>query len=899
MKKIIRFFMFASIVILLSACSENNVYSVRFIDSDNSTISEQDVTSGEDAMPPSPPIIEGFKFVEWDRSYQNIREDLIVKAIYERKDFEVIFLDHEGNILKKSTVEFGSDVIAPDALEIEGKEFVKWDQSFIDVTNDMTIQPVYVDTVHEVNLYNSNNSLLKTLQITHGGILESLNEYEPRDYEALWFEDNEDRPITFPLAITESLTLYLREYSKGLEFQRYNNGYSVSHGEADDEFIIIPSHHQNLPVIAIERYGFSNRDLSKVFIPYTVEIILDRAFESTLKLDQVIFEENSNLKIIGFDGFAKTEALIEIDLPEGLTTLDQGAFYLSGIEIIELPSTLRNIGPYALSHAFKLTQINVDQANANYSSVDGVLYTGDLKKLVILPSAYDAKEYEIINTTEILLGGSLEGVRLETLTIPKSLNTINSYGFSGSQIENVFFPDGTNEQIDIEQNAFNNSNPDMKIYIEDSDYDSSTLENSLTESGNTFEIYPLSSWATTIQTLTILNNSWIVEDDLVIEENVRVFDDWRNVNENEYVYTYFFLRDSGSLNLIFNFPSNLDQVVEIHFNNEVREVNLNTIDGEYNWGFIINVSEGHHVVKFRIVSANSMILFKLDDIILEGSAVDNGLDQIPPNETQMAASLHLWPQVSNEFGDIEWLYSEILIEDGNDILYTYFVANGFAEGYFGIQTNKKNIDERWVLFSVWSSYDTDDPNQIPEDLKVRLVEKGENVVFREFGSEGSGGQSYLEHPWETGQKYKFLTRVNPVGNNKTQYSSYFYDPLIDEWLFIATLERPNTNTYAKNWYQFIEVYLENYGNIERTGHYGNYWVRNTEEEWHSVNSAYLTATNNARLGYRNDIHAGISRYDGMFYLTTGGFNVDPIEIDRTLFIETIGEEPVIDFDLLP
>jgi hypothetical protein len=49
------------------------------------------------------------------------------------------------------------------------------------------------------------------------------------------------------------------------------------------------------------------------------------------------------------------------------------------------------------------------------------------------------------------------------------------------------------------------------------------------------------------------------------------------------------------------------------------------------------------------------------------------------------------------------------------------MATGFAEGYFGMQVNSDQ--ERRILFSIWSTYETDDPSRIPEDEKVILVKK--------------------------------------------------------------------------------------------------------------------------------------------------------------------------------
>ena len=105
-------------------------------------------------------------------------------------------------------------------------------------------------------------------------------------------------------------------------------------------------------------------------------------------------------------------------------------------------------------------------------------------------------------------------------------------------------------------------------------------------------------------------------------------------------------------------------------------------------------------------------------------------------------------------GDTEWFYNEITVPKEGETMHSYYMAAGFGEGYFGMQYNSPT--ERRVLFSVWSPFDTQDPNEIPDDQKIRLLRKGKNVHIGEFGNEGSGGQSYLKYPWKAGSTYKFL-----------------------------------------------------------------------------------------------------------------------------------------------
>src|SRR5690606_40657805 len=76
--------------------------------------------------------------------------------------------------------------------------------------------------------------------------------------------------------------------------------------------------------------------------------------------------------------------------------------------------------------------------------------------------------------------------------------------------------------------------------------------------------------------------------------------------------------------------------------------------------------------------------------------------------------------------DIEYCYNEITVPEGEDVVGSYYMANGFGEGYFGIQVN--SATERRILFSVWSPFHTDNPKEIPDDEKILLTAKGADVI---------------------------------------------------------------------------------------------------------------------------------------------------------------------------
>src|SRR5690606_38526648 len=152
---------------------------------------------------------------------------------------------------------------------------------------------------------------------------------------------------------------------------------------------------------------------------------------------------------------------------------------------------------------------------------------------------------------------------------------------------------------------------------------------------------------------------------------------------------------------------------------------------------------------------SSAYIADVNEVLLGGSATTEKVYYVKDDFYwgRRGPSVHLNYEVPTT-EDILWFYNEITVPEGEDVLGSYFMANGFGQGYFGIQVNSEA--ERRILFSVWSPYETDDPSSIPDDYKIILLDKGEGVHAGEFGNEGSGGQSYRKFMWKAGTTYKFL-----------------------------------------------------------------------------------------------------------------------------------------------
>ena len=57
--------------------------------------------------------------------------------------FTVSFVGKDGGELKEEEVEYGDGATAPDAPHVDGYEFIGWDKAFDNVTEDITVKALY------------------------------------------------------------------------------------------------------------------------------------------------------------------------------------------------------------------------------------------------------------------------------------------------------------------------------------------------------------------------------------------------------------------------------------------------------------------------------------------------------------------------------------------------------------------------------------------------------------------------------------------------------------------------------------------------------------------------------------------------------------------------------------
>jgi hypothetical protein len=194
---------------------------------------------------------------------------------------------------------------------------------------------------------------------------------------------------------------------------------------------------------------------------------------------------------------------------------------------------------------------------------------------------------------------------------------------------------------------------------------------------------------------------------------------------------------------------------------------------------------------------------------------------------------------------------------------TYFCVCGFNMGYYGIQELASG--KKLLIFSVWDPGRQNDRNAVAEEQRVNLLYKDEAVRVGRFGGEGTGGQSFFDYVWKTGETYRFLVTAE-AASSRTAFAAWFFLPEKKEWKHLATFSTITGGRSLRGCYSFIEDFRRNRVSATkaREARFGNGWVKPKSGEWVALARARFTADRNPV----TNINAGIA--SDRFVLLTGG-----------------------------
>lgn len=228
-------------------------------------------------------------------------------------------------------------------------------------------------------------------------------------------------------------------------------------------------------------------------IPNGVSSINSNAFNYCSKLTSVIIPDS--VTIICSQAFSGCSGLIDVSIPNSVTTIEFYAFSgCSSMTSLHIPASVTDIGGSAFQFCYDLATLTVDSKNPNYASVDNVLFSKDMKTLILCPMTKTGV-YEIpsgvetigasafkycTGLTSVIIPDGVTGTKhstfhtctkLTSITIPASLTTLFNQTFQSCQsLTDIQFK-GTMAQWNAitKGTSWNNGTGDYVVHCTDGD----------------------------------------------------------------------------------------------------------------------------------------------------------------------------------------------------------------------------------------------------------------------------------------------------------------------------------------------------------------------------------------------------------------------------------------------
>jgi hypothetical protein len=204
--------------------------------------------------------------------------------------------------------------------------------------------------------------------------------------------------------------------------------------------------------------------LTKLEMPDTVTTLGALAFSGCTALKEVRL--SAGLKELPNHGFSDCNALTRVEIPDSVETVEQWCFSnCKSLQQVHFGAGLFRVETDAFNGCKALKTFTVSSDNQSLRVVDGVLYTKDKARLLIVPPAFTGKLMvadgtKIIDSsaatyregiTEVVLPSSVKEIwgkafyrcgNLEKLTMKKGLQLVDVHAFAYCDLKELSFPSG-------------------------------------------------------------------------------------------------------------------------------------------------------------------------------------------------------------------------------------------------------------------------------------------------------------------------------------------------------------------------------------------------------------------------------------------------------------------------
>ena len=395
---------------------------------------------------------------------------LEVTRVRSTYDYSINCDENEGNI---TTTNIKNAVIAY-AIPNDGYHFTHWNDGntdnprTIELTQDTSFTAVFAINQYLVQFVDWDGTILKSDSIAYGSAATPPEDPTRDGYNFLGWDMDDYNNVGADLIVTALYESNICLIASG------NCGDNLTWELSCDSVLTISGDGAmtNYNFVSPHAPWYSyNSAIKSIIINDGVTSIGQFAFYNC---EAISVSMPSSVTEIATQAFRECHELTDVQIPENVTTIGYSAFMgCVSLTSIFIPHSITNIGGSAFGECYGMISINVARENANYSSIDGVLYDKDTTTLIQYPYAKQGACVIPSSVTSIgycaICGNGITSITCEALIPPVlekgAITSVNKSIFLYVPIQSIELYKTTSEWKNFDRIVPIGGTPDYRICV--------------------------------------------------------------------------------------------------------------------------------------------------------------------------------------------------------------------------------------------------------------------------------------------------------------------------------------------------------------------------------------------------------------------------------------------------
>ncbi len=214
---------------------------------------------------------------------------------------------------------------------------------------------------------------------------------------------------------------------KEFTYNKQYNRITLTSYDGHDTNIKIPSFIEGIPVTSLEPYCFIRNESNKLQYPIQ-EFIVDDDNQAFTTFEGALYSKDMTT-LYRYPNIQQTT----VKLPDTLTKIQTFAFaYCTHIKEIYISQNVNKIEIWAFVQSSQLENIIVDPQNPYFTSINGILYDKEVKRLIVCPPGSKETRITIPQTVQNIVGCAFHYCNnVRNVQLPDNIKYIDDNTFRG------------------------------------------------------------------------------------------------------------------------------------------------------------------------------------------------------------------------------------------------------------------------------------------------------------------------------------------------------------------------------------------------------------------------------------------------------------------------------------